>query len=103
MTVTHEVLNQAPPLGDFDTSDHPLYAETLARHGAGEALEEVREVGRAAGSLDCRRLGDLAEAHPPVLHTHDRSGHRVDQVEYDAAYHRLMELAVGFGLAGAPW
>ncbi|MGH7910991.1 MAG: acyl-CoA dehydrogenase family protein, partial [Candidatus Dormibacteraceae bacterium] len=103
MTRTHEVLNQVPPLEDFDASDHPIYEETLARAGAADALAEVRTVGVAAGSERCRRLGDLAEAHAPVLHTHDRYGNRVDRVEYDPAYHELMAGALSYGLAGAAW
>ncbi|MGI8710824.1 MAG: acyl-CoA dehydrogenase family protein, partial [Acidimicrobiales bacterium] len=39
----------------------------------------------------------------PVLRTHDRFGHRIDDVEYHPAYHSLMEVAVREGLAGAPW
>lgn len=100
---THEVLNQVPPLEGFDGSEHPLYAETLERLGAMDALDEVREVGVAAGSADALRLGDRAERHAPLLHTHDRFGYRVDRVEYDPAYHELMAKAIGFGLAAAPW
>jgi putative acyl-CoA dehydrogenase len=38
-----------------------------------------------------------------VLHTHDRFGHRVDEVEFHPSYHALMDVAVREGLAGAPW
>jgi putative acyl-CoA dehydrogenase len=47
--------------------------------------------------------GRLANAHPPVLRTHDRFGHRIDEVEYHPAYHQLMEVAVGHGLHASPW
>jgi putative acyl-CoA dehydrogenase len=30
-------------------------------------------------------------------------GHRVDEVEYDPAYHELMTVAIGHGLYAAPW
>lgn len=38
-----------------------------------------------------------------MLRTHDRFGHRFDEVDYHPSYHRLMEVAVEHGLAGVPW
>jgi putative acyl-CoA dehydrogenase len=39
-----------------------------------------------------------------VLRTHDAAGHRVDEVEFHPAWHELLTVAVGEGLAGAlPW
>jgi putative acyl-CoA dehydrogenase len=103
MTTTHEVTNQVPPLTGHDTADHPVFEETLRREGATAALDELHEVGRLAGSAHSIELGDRAEAHPPVLQTHDRWGHRIDQVAYDPSYHELMARATGFGLHGTPW
>ncbi|WP_431949176.1 acyl-CoA dehydrogenase family protein [Nocardia lijiangensis] len=100
---THEVTNQVPPLVDYDAAEQPVILEALRRAGAERAIEDVRAVGRLAGSAEAQALGDLAEAHPPVLRTHDRYGNRIDEVDYDPSYHRLMEYAVGFGLHGAPW
>lgn len=103
MTITHEVTNQVPPLVDYDASDYPLFGETLRRAGAESSLDELHKIGMLAGSAHSQELGDLAEAHPPVLHTHDRFGNRVDEVAYDPSYHQLMSTAVGLGLHGAPW
>ncbi|MBJ7290621.1 acyl-CoA dehydrogenase family protein [Williamsia sp.] len=103
MHTTHEVFNQVPPLQDYDAAEYAPILEALSREGADDALETIHEVGRAAGSADAQRLGDLAEEHPPVLHTHDRYGHRVDEVVYDPAYHQLMTKAVDLGLHAAPW
>ncbi|WP_280347177.1 acyl-CoA dehydrogenase family protein [Nocardia neocaledoniensis] len=100
---THEVTNQAPPLVDYDPADYPVVLEALHRAGAAHALDELHEIGRLAGSAQAQEWGDLAEAHPPVLKTHDRYGHRVDEVVYDPSYHRLMTNAIGFGLHAAPW
>ncbi|MGW4480470.1 acyl-CoA dehydrogenase family protein [Rhodococcus triatomae] len=100
---THEVTNQPPLLVDHDTAGHPLFDEILTAAGAADALAEVHEVGTLAGSAYAKELGDRAEAHPPILRTHDRFGNRVDRVDYDPAYHDLMRHAVGFGLHGAPW
>ncbi|MCD7049313.1 acyl-CoA dehydrogenase family protein [Rhodococcus sp. BH2-1] len=103
MRVTHEVTNQVPPLIDYDAADYPPILEALQREGAHHALDEIHRVGRLAGGAEAQALGDLAEAHPPVLRTHDRYGNRIDEVEYDPAYHQLMDTAVELGLHGAPW
>ncbi|TDT33058.1 putative acyl-CoA dehydrogenase [Naumannella halotolerans] len=103
VATTHQVLNQAPPLGDYDTSADPVLLDSLVRGGAEWAVDEVSAVGRLAGSEHMRKLGQLAQAHPPQLHTHDRYGNRIDEVEYDPAYHQLMTTAVEHGIAAAPW
>ena len=100
---THSVTNQVPPLVDFDAAEQPVILEALKRNRADYALDELHAVGRVAGSAQALELGDLAEAHPPVLKTHDRYGNRVDEVVYDPSYHALMRHAVEFGLHGAPW
>lgn len=103
MTTTHEVLNQAPPLEGHDTAHDPALLAGVEREGAGWALDEIHELGRLAGTPEAREWGRLAERVPPRLHTHDRYGHRVDEVEYVPAYHRLMETAVTHGVHAAPW
>ena len=77
---THEVLNQPPPLV-YDASDDVTLLEGLRREQAIWAEREVREIGVLAGSEQCQDWGRLANAHPPVLRTHDRFGHRIDEVE----------------------
>jgi putative acyl-CoA dehydrogenase len=100
---THSVTNQVPPLVGHDTADDPALLAALRREGAGWAEEELHALGRLAGSASAQEWGSLAERHPPVLRTHDRYGNRVDEVEYDPAYHQLMRTAVAHGLFGAPW
>src|SRR5689334_7091712 len=101
--MTHDVLNQVQPLVGFDGMDYPVFQEALARVGATGAADSLHAIGRAAGATDAFALGDRAESHPPVLHTHDRFGHRVDRVAYDPSYHDLMSTATGFGLHATPW
>ncbi|NYH50539.1 putative acyl-CoA dehydrogenase [Nocardiopsis arvandica] len=103
MPPTHEVFNQAPPLGDYAAADDPALLEGLRREGAGWAEPEVREVGDAAGSERVRAWGESANTYTPVLRTHDRYGHRVDEVDYQPAYHVLMDQAVEQGMHAAPW
>ncbi|WP_370422924.1 acyl-CoA dehydrogenase family protein [Streptomyces sp. QH1-20] len=103
MSATHEVLNQAPPLTGFTTADDPALLEALRRDGGGWGEAEVRELGARAGAEETQEQSRLAEAHPPVLRTHDRFGHRVDEVEFHPAWHQLMAAAVESGQHAAPW
>ncbi|GAA2587805.1 acyl-CoA dehydrogenase family protein [Actinomadura fulvescens] len=101
--MTHEVFNQVPPLVDYDVADEPALLDALQREGAGWAAAEVHELGRLAGTHEAQEWGRLANEHKPVLRTHDRYGHRIDEVEFHPAWHELMNVAVTHGLHGAPW
>jgi len=103
MSETHVVTNQVPPLTDYNPASSPVLTEALIREGGGWGLDEVTELGALSGGATAQRWGDLADRNIPVLHTHDRYGHRVDEIEYDPAYHELMRTAIGHGLHGAPW
>lgn len=103
MAETHIVTNQVPPLQDDNPAASPVLMEALVREGGGWGVDEVTELGALAGSATAQRWGELADRHRPVLHTHDRYGHRIDEVEFDPAYHELMNVAVTHGLHGAPW
>ncbi|WP_307832668.1 isovaleryl-CoA dehydrogenase [Planomonospora sp. ID91781] len=101
--MTHDVFNQVPPLTGHDVSADAALTEGLAREGAGWALEELRRLGTLAGTERAAEWGRLANEHPPVLRTHDRYGHRIDEVEFHPAWHELMTVAVSGGLHAAPW
>ena len=103
MSATHEVTNQVPPLVGHDVAAYPPLLESLEREGAGWAADELHDLGRRAGSAEAQEWGRLAEKNSPVLHTHDRYGHRVDEVEFDPAWHQLMTVAVESGIHAAPW
>lgn len=103
---THTVTNQAPPLVGHDVfgSDRAL-AEAVERHLAPELLDDARGdlgvLGRSAGSAQMRMWGERANENPPRLLTHDRYGHRIDEVAFDPAWHRLLSKSVGAGLTDA--
>jgi putative acyl-CoA dehydrogenase len=103
MPPTHEVFNQSPPLTGYDVADDSALLEALRREDAGWAEPGLHELGRRAGSAQAQEWGRLANEHPPVLRTHDRFGHRIDEVEFHPAWHELMGAAVGAGLHAAPW
>jgi putative acyl-CoA dehydrogenase len=103
---THEVLNQTPPLEGIDvfSSNLPL-VEALRREGGGWAQERAATLGRFVGQVDGPQAlwGRQANENRPVLHTHDRYGHRIDEVEFHPAWHRLMAMGVEHELHSLPW
>jgi putative acyl-CoA dehydrogenase len=100
---THEVRNQPPPLEDRNLfeDDLPL-VEALEREGGGHARIWLRSVGAFWGR-EPMEWGIAANAHPPVLHTHDRYGNRIDEVEFHPGWHALMRQGVRQELHARPW
>ncbi len=101
--LTHEVLNQPPPLSgrNLAQDDRPLL-EGVEREGAGWVLDRLREDGAFWGG-EPQQWGVLANERTPVLRTHDRYGNRVDEVQYDESWHRLMSAGVERELHALPW
>ncbi|SDW38956.1 putative acyl-CoA dehydrogenase [Amycolatopsis xylanica] len=100
---THEVTNQVPPLRDHDVAAYAPLLEGLEREGAGWAEPELRELGKLAGGEQAQEWARLVERNHPILHTHDRYGHRIDEVEFHPHWHDLMKVAVEHGVHAAPW
>ncbi|MGW5771794.1 acyl-CoA dehydrogenase family protein [Streptomyces longwoodensis] len=103
---THTVTNQPPPLVGHDVygGDRAL-VEAVERHLDPALLDEARAelsaLGRAAGSAQLHEWAEQADQNPPRLRTHDRYGHRVDEVDFHPAWHRLLGKGVGAGLTAA--
>jgi putative acyl-CoA dehydrogenase len=99
-----EVLNQAPPLQPVNLFEVDVaLREALEREGGGWGVERAREAGAVAGSADALEHGRRAERNLPVLRTHDRSGHRIDQVELDPSWHWLLRGAIEREIHSLPW
>lgn len=101
---THEVFNQSRALEDYNAyqTDTAL-REAVCRHGAPWAEAALSEHGAQTGSARVIEWGFQANAFKPQFFSHDRQGHRVDQVEYHESYHRLMTLGLESGIHSAPW
>jgi len=101
---THSVFNQVPPLQDIDLfeSNVPL-VEAVEREGAGWVRSRASELGRFVGGEPKQEWGRLANENRPVLHTHDRYGNRIDEVEFHPAWHQLMRMGVEHELHCLPW
>jgi putative acyl-CoA dehydrogenase len=101
--VTHTVTNQPAPLAPYDafSSDLPL-RQALEREGGGWAAPEIAAFGRIAGG-EMMTLGVLANENKPKFKPYDRYGHRIDEVEFHPAYHRLMALGTQHGVSNFNW
>ncbi|MFF9117820.1 acyl-CoA dehydrogenase family protein [Streptomyces massasporeus] len=103
---THTVTNQVPPLVGYDvfSADRAL-AAAVERHLEPDLREEVlgelAALGRASGSAQVQEWGRQANENPPRLHTHDRYGNRIDEVEFHPSWHRLLGKGVSAGLTAA--
>ena len=100
---THDVDNQPPALTPYDAyaTDLPL-REALAREGGAWAEEQVAAYGVVIGG-EAMSLAVAANENRPTLRAFDRTGHRIDDVEFHPAYHRLMALGVEHGVASFAW
>jgi putative acyl-CoA dehydrogenase len=98
------VTNQALPLQgvNFFTRDAAL-GDALRPYAALADDPGLHRIGELAGSEEALAQALPANQNPPVLRTHDRYGHRIDEVDFHPSWHWLMERAVGFGLQAAPW
>ncbi len=101
---THEVFNQAAPFENVNlfACDAPL-REALLREGGGAASDALHALGRRLGRAEVLDLGRQANVNPPKLHNFDRSGRRVDEVEFHPSWHALMALMIEAGVHAAPW
>jgi len=92
---THEVLNQAPALADYDAfAADPALGCILDTFGSGWFREQASMVGGHVGSQRVQDLARQANRNLPELRTHDRWGRRVDEIEFHPAWHELMGLAM---------
>ncbi len=104
MDTTHEVFNQPEPLAGYNLFDtnRPL-RDALKFNAPALDTTELAALGATLGSAEMQTHARLANIHAPELHSHDRFGRRLDQVEFHPSYHELMKLATGAGLHGTPW
>jgi putative acyl-CoA dehydrogenase len=100
---THEVENQAPPLGDYNAwrTDAAL-REAVAREGGGWAEAQLDAFGVVAGG-ELMQQGYLANENKPKLRAFDRYGRRIDEVEFHPSYHRVMQLGMQHGVHAFAW
>jgi len=103
-TSTHDVANQAPPIVPYNVFDADLaLGEALERESGTWGVDRVRDAGELAGTPEALAHSERAEANEPRLRTHDRYGHRIDEVELDPSWHWLLRQAVEREIHCLPW
>ncbi len=102
MMKTHDVVNQ-PPVFDYNLFSSDLALQhAVDRMDAHWSRESLLAYGRKTG-VHLQHTGFDANNFKPVLRSHDRFGHRINQVDYHDAYHALMRDAVEAGMPSLPW
>src|SRR5690349_5272028 len=101
--LTHAVENQAPPLAPYDlwATDRALQ-EAVKREGGIWAERELAAYGPVAGG-ELMELGFAANENKPKLKAFDRYGHRIDEVEFHPAWHRIMQLNMFHAVHAFGW
>ena len=101
---THAVENQAPPLPELNLfeSDRVLKG-AVAEEGGGWAQARLAAFGALVGSHRVQELGRVANRQLPELRTHDRFGHRIDEVDFHPAWHELMTIGRAAEIHTLPW
>lgn len=95
---THTVTNQSPERVGLDEYEaNVALREAVERYDAGWATEALHETGTHVGTAEFQADARRANRNEPVLHSHDRWGNRIDEVEYDPSYHRVIGAAVKAG------
>ena len=98
------VPNQPPPLENYNLFESDIALQEAVRRYDCQWIEpEAQAFGELLGRSETLQLGIQANRFPPELRTHDRFGHRIDEVSYHPAYHALMRLGVEARTHALPW
>ena len=101
---THAVLNQVPPFENVNLFEtNAALRDAVKFNAPALATDSLSALGTLAGSAEMQRHARLANLHVPTLHSHDRFGHRIDEVEFHPSYHALLGAALQHRLHGSPW
>jgi putative acyl-CoA dehydrogenase len=101
---THTVVNQPPPRTDLDEfAANAALQEAVEHYDAGWATAQLGDVGRLVGSAAFQADAERANVREPQLRSFDKWGRRIDEVEYDESYHRIIASAVASGAHTSAW
>lgn len=101
---THQVENMPSPLENYNLyeQDRALRESVQIQKGSWADSDLIR-FGKRCGTQQMITLGAQANENKPVLHTHSRSGARIDEVRFHPAYHQLMSLSMQAGIHSSHW
>ena len=101
---THEVLNQPKDLADYNAYQSDATLRSVVHSFDAEWADvHLNATGISVGSAHVQELADQANRFPPELRTHDRYGHRIDQIDFHPAWHELMALAIAHETHSLAW
>ncbi|HVO88703.1 MAG TPA: isovaleryl-CoA dehydrogenase [Casimicrobiaceae bacterium] len=95
--------NQPPPFEGCNPFDVDCALREAVERTDPAATSTLREWGAVLGSADTHALAAEANRNAPILRTYDRSGERIDEVQFHPAWHALMSLAARAGEHCSPW
>ena len=101
--MTHQIHNQFDELQDYNlyTTD-PILQEILQRYGSRNSVH-LSEFGAVVGCESFYHHADLANKHPPILHSFDARGRRADFVEFHPSWHKWMALNRKYAVHAHPF
>jgi len=101
---THTVQNQAEPrVNIHEYRKNQALVEAVATYAPNAATATLDEIGEHVGTEAFQHAAEIVNTQIPVLHTHDRWGHRIDHVEFHSAYHDIMREALSYGAHSFAW
>ena len=101
---THEVFNQVAPLSGHNLFlSNRVLSDCIDRTGATWATARLEAFGSLMANPETIELGFAANANPPVFHSHDSTGNRIDKIEFHPSFHQLMSISVENELHCLPW
>lgn len=99
---THTVENQPVPRGDRRL----WQGDPVLRHWltvAGGDGQIIQSAAAAFGAPEIVEAAEEARRDPPRLVSFNRDGRRLDEVRFNAGYHRVMQVGLGQGYAALAW
>ncbi|RZT38630.1 acyl-CoA dehydrogenase family protein [Cupriavidus agavae] len=101
---THSVFNQVPDLARHDLfGTDPGLRAALGRLGGGWHAEALSTYGTRLGDPEVQGWAADANRFTPELHTHSRTGERIDLVTFHPAWHQLLALLRSQQLQALPF
>jgi len=101
---THEVLNQPKDLAGYNAYQSDATLQSVVHSFDAEWADvHLNATGISVGSAHVQDLAEQANRFPPELRTHDRYGHRIDQVDFHPAWHELMAFIIAHETHSLAW
>ncbi len=101
---THRVFNQVPDLAHYNLfATDPTLRAALDRLGGGWHAGALEAFGARLSEPEVLAWAAEANRCAPELHTHGRTGERIDQVAFHASWHALLSLLRGQQLQALPF